>query len=28
MGLDETDTPLVTRDVTTADLYALDFDAP
>jgi len=28
MGLDATDTPLVTRDVSTIDLYALDWEAP
>jgi dipeptidyl aminopeptidase/acylaminoacyl peptidase len=28
MGLDATDAPLVTRDLSTFDLYALDWDAP
>ncbi len=28
IGLDGTDTPLVTRDATTVDLYALDWEAP
>jgi dipeptidyl aminopeptidase/acylaminoacyl peptidase len=28
MGLDATDAPLVTRDVSTSDLYALDWEAP
>ena len=28
MGLDATDAPLVTRDVSTFDLYALDWEAP
>jgi hypothetical protein len=28
MGLDATDAPLVTRDATTVDLYALDWEAP
>jgi hypothetical protein len=28
MGLDATDTPLVTRDLSTFDLYALDWEAP
>ena len=28
MGLDATDAPLVTRDATTFDLYALDWEAP
>ena len=28
MGLDATDAPLVTRDVSTRDIYALDWEAP
>jgi hypothetical protein len=28
MGLDATDAPFVTRDVSTFDLYALDWEAP
>jgi hypothetical protein len=28
MGLDETEAPLVARDVSTNDLYALDWEAP
>jgi hypothetical protein len=28
MGLDATDAPLVTRDVSTRDMYALDWEAP
>jgi hypothetical protein len=28
MGLDATDAPLVTRDISTFDLYALDWEAP
>jgi len=28
MGLDAADAPLVTRDVSTRDIYALDWEAP